>query len=93
MPVRQERTKNKLNCTCRHHPLLAMWGLDTDGRPYVHVKVFKGGRLYAEVFSKHTLQITCRDCFRKLNIIIRQGRAELTRLQESEIIAADVREN
>lgn len=93
MPIPQERTKNKLNCTCRHKPLLAMWGKDTDGKPYVHVKVFKGGRLYAEVFSKHTIQITCRDCFRKLNIIIRPDRAELTRLQESEIIAPDTREN
>ena len=54
-----------------------MWGLDYDNRPYVNIRVFKGGRLYAEVFSRHTIQITCRDCYRRHNIIIRDQTANL----------------
>lgn len=62
---RREGTKNELRCFCRGTPLLAMYGLDPDGQLYVHVKIYKQGRVYGETY--HTggvVKIRCRNCLR-----------------------------
>ena len=87
--MKKPRTKYELRCVCRYHPLLGMWGMDTDGKPYVHIRVFKGGRLYTEVFTKHTIEITCRDCFRVQKIIIRSNDALLDKQAKPRTIVAD----
>lgn len=65
------RTKHEFHCDCTHKPLLAMYGLESNNRPYVHVRVYKGNRLYAEIYTNHTVVLTCRDCFRRHRIIMR----------------------
>lgn len=57
---------------CRHQPLLAVAGRDGSGRPYIHVKSWKGGRLYTEiVITEGTAHLHCRDCYRWTNVRIR----------------------
>ena len=43
-------TVEQMRCICRHKPLLAVCGNDDDG-VFIHVKVYKQSRLYAELFS------------------------------------------
>ena len=59
----------QMRCICRHKPLLAVCGSDDDG-VFIHVKVYKQNRLYAELFSRHPITIRCRDCMRFWNIAI-----------------------
>lgn len=54
----------QLRCVCSAHPLLATYGLDEKGKLYVHVKVFKQRRLYAEVISYGDVKLHCRECYR-----------------------------
>lgn len=45
--------------------MLAMFGLSQDGRPYVHVRVFKQHRVYADMLVRQgELELICRECFR-----------------------------
>ena len=74
-----KRTKHELRCICTHEPLLAVYGLDEHGELYIHVKIYKGGRLYAElVITEGKVQIHCRDCARwhKITILV-SGQARL----------------
>ena len=58
-------TSHQLRCFCRMKPLLALYGKDSAGKLYVHVKVYKSKRLYAEmVVQEGKVQIRCRECFR-----------------------------
>ncbi|ANA87246.1 hypothetical protein PBI_KAMPE_12 [Gordonia phage Kampe] len=44
---------------------MGYYGLDTNNKPYVHVKVYKGERVYGEWFMQDgTVHMRCRDCFR-----------------------------
>jgi hypothetical protein len=55
----------ELRCFCHRHPLLAVAGRDDNGEGYVHVKTWKGGRLYAEVIlTAGTAMVRCRECYR-----------------------------
>lgn len=57
--------KGEIRCFCSRSPLLGMWGVDGHGLPYVHVKVFKQKRLYAEMlFTQGIVRLRCRECFR-----------------------------
>ena len=64
-----------VRCTCATHPLLAKCGRDeTTGEPWVHVKVWKGKRLYSEmVVTSGVVQIRCRECLRWYRIKIVRG--------------------
>lgn len=67
------RTEGDLRCICRHEPLLGRYGLDSKGHLYVHVKVFKGGRIFGEMyFTEGTVRIRCRECKRWFTVKIRQ---------------------
>lgn len=64
-----------LRClVCSKHPLLAKYGRDRFGALYVHVKVFKQGRIYGEIILQGggTARIRCRDCTRWYTVNIRQ---------------------
>lgn len=65
----------EIHCYCRHRPLLGIYGIDQEGHLYVHVKVYKGGKIYAEVITKGdgaTSQIRCRECERWFSVVIHE---------------------
>lgn len=75
------RTSHDLRCTCYHEPLLALYGVDQRGQPYLHVKAWKGGRLITEViFTGGVARILCRECLRWYRIVFRSSGAELHRV-------------
>lgn len=42
-----------------------MYGVDVHGELYVHVKIYKQGKVYGEVYcTGGTVLIRCRNCFR-----------------------------
>jgi len=64
----------EVRCHCRLRPLLAKCGLDDDGEPFVHVKVWKGKRLYTEVLATGgDVKIRCRECLRWQTIRVVRG--------------------
>lgn len=68
------RTKHDLRCICSRRPLLAYFGRDESGNPYLHQKVYKQRRLYSEsIFTGGTASIKCRECFRWTNIRLTVG--------------------
>jgi len=71
--LRRDRTRNELRCFCGRRPLLATYGLDTDGRLYVHVRIFKQQRIYGEVVvTEGTVRLHCRECLRWHKVVIKQ---------------------
>lgn len=60
------RTRHKLHCaSCTRKPLLAYYGLDDRGELYVHMKVFKQGRIFGEVVHRGgVVSLRCRECRR-----------------------------
>lgn len=74
------RTKHRLNCFCSRRPLLAMYGVDERSRPYVHVKVYKQQRIFAEFIAwGGEVAVACRECLRWHKIVFKMqgGKAEL----------------
>lgn len=55
---------NELRCMCSRRPLLATYGIDKDGRLFVHVKVYKQSRLFGEVVAYGDVKLRCRECLR-----------------------------
>jgi hypothetical protein len=54
-----------MRCFCAGEPLLAVCGVDRAGEPWVHVKVWKGQRLYSEIMvSSGVVKLRCRKCLR-----------------------------
>lgn len=74
-----------VRCFCVDHPLLAMCGRDeASGEPWVHVKTWKRGRLYAEVVATAgDVKIRCRDCLRWHTVRIVRGAPALLPLMQS----------
>lgn len=53
--------------------MLAMYGIDSENRLYIHIRVYKQRRTYADiVFNSGTVSIMCRECLRWHNILIRE---------------------
>lgn len=71
--------QGEMRCFCSRHPLLAKYGRDAKGELFLHVRVFKQTRLYAEVVigANAQVQITCRECLRKHRVKIIQGLPQL----------------
>lgn len=62
---RRERTKHELRCFCRGNPMLAVYGIDEAGELYVHIKIYKQGKVYGEAYyTGGRVMIRCRNCFR-----------------------------
>lgn len=81
--------KGEIRCFCSRSPLLAVFGVGRGGSPFIHIKVWKQNRLYAElVFSgKHAeASIKCRDCYRWYTIFITDSNiAKVKEVSESEV--------
>lgn len=61
-----------LNCFCHRKPLLAKYGVDSDGKLYVHIRVYKQNRIFSEsIMRGGEIEIKCRECFRwhKIRIV------------------------
>lgn len=71
------KTEHQLRCTCHRQPMLGIYGTN-NGKPYIHVKVYKARRVYAEVIvTEGTALLFCRDCCRWNRITIRDQRPAL----------------
>jgi hypothetical protein len=77
--AKSRATKNELRCFCRHQPLLATYGVDEKSELYIHIKIFKQGRIFGEVLiTRGVVKLKCRECLRWHTVVIRQpNRAEL----------------
>jgi hypothetical protein len=74
-------SEHDLRCFCGRSPLLAIYGVDEDGNLFVHVRVYKGKRLYHEsVLYGGIVKLRCRECYRWHRVLIRPRtqKAELT---------------
>lgn len=70
------RKRNEIRCICARTPLLATYGTYKDGKPYIHIKVYKQRRIYGEVFisADAEVKIRCRECFRLQRVRIVSNR-------------------
>lgn len=77
--MRRQRSKHDLRCFCSREPLLAVYGLDEDGKLYIHIRIWKQKRLYGEIVATGgTVRLRCRECLRWNTVVIRQpGVADL----------------
>jgi hypothetical protein len=68
----------ELRCCCSRRPLLGVGGRDANGKPYLHVKIFKQHRVYGEIIADSgTVRVRCRECLRWHRITIRVERLEM----------------
>lgn len=68
----------EIRCYCSRKPLLGLYGVDEQGHLYVHVKVYKAGRIFGEVITSGdgaTAKIRCRECERWFSIVIHETKA------------------
>lgn len=64
-----------LKCFCSVQPILAVYGMDRDGQPFVHLKIWKQRRVFGEaVFKGGIVKLFCRECTRWHVITIRPNR-------------------
>lgn len=71
--------RNEIRCFCTRKPLLAVYGRDESGELFIHVKVYKQSRIYAELFisADAMVKLRCRECLRLHSIKIVQGKPVL----------------
>lgn len=64
----------EIRCFCRHHPLLAVCGTDSQTRqPFVHIRVVKNKEVHCDaVVTSGAVRLFCRDCARWTTITIRE---------------------
>jgi hypothetical protein len=76
--------KKQLKCFCARKPMLAMYGVDAQGKLFIHVKVWKQNRIYGEILiTEGTVKLRCRECLRWHTVKIRQpGTAVLQETDE-----------
>lgn len=62
-----------------------MYGVDEDGELFIHVKVYKQARIYAEVFvsANAKVKIKCRECLRFHTVKIVSGHPQLKEIEDS----------
>lgn len=85
----RKATSNELRCFCSRSPLLATFGLDTQGKLYVHVKIYKQRRVYGEVLvTEGRVQLHCRECLRWHTVILRGNMAALREEQSAPAVVA-----
>lgn len=77
--------RSEIRCICTRKPLLAMYGVDRYGEIYIHLKVYKQSRIYAEMFvsADAVVKIRCRECLRLHSIKIVSGRPLLKEEREA----------
>lgn len=68
------RTKHELRCICSRRPLLAFYGQDERGEPYLHQKTYRQGRTQSELLlTGGAASIRCRECYRWTKIRLTVG--------------------
>lgn len=77
----------EVRCFCNKKPLLAVCGRDAKtGEPFVHIKTWKGNRLYVEaIVTSGIVRLRCRECYRwhTVNIVRNDIRVQEEKLPES----------
>ena len=77
-----------MNCFCNRKPLLAKYGIDSKGRLFIHIKVFKQDKLYGEqIIRGGEVEIRCRECHRWHKITIRESGPTLSVISDPEELA------
>lgn len=68
-----EKVEHNLHCElCTFRPLLATYGIDSSGKLYVHIKVYKGHRIFGNIFATGDVKLQCRDCLRWHSVKVTQ---------------------
>lgn len=81
-------TENELRCACKLRPLLAKYGRDANGDLFVHVKIFKAGRIFGEmIFTHGIVRLRCRECHHWHRVLINQSKVTLDREDLPEAIS------
>lgn len=61
----------EIRCHCSRRPMLARAGRDANGALFVHMKVFKQGRIFGEMVTmRGPVWLRCRECLRWTRIVI-----------------------
>jgi len=77
------RREHELRCFCSRCPLLATYGIDSRGKLFIHVKIWKQRRIFGElVIEGGIVKIRCRDCLRWHVVRIHQDQAILQETHE-----------
>jgi hypothetical protein len=77
------RREKELRCFCSRTPLLATYGIDSRGKLFVHVKIWKQKRIFGElVVEGGVVRLRCRDCLRWHVVRIYQNQAVLAETDE-----------
>lgn len=72
MTLKREQTRNDLRCFCERRPLLATYGIDTEGKIYIHIRIWKQQRIFGEILiTGGVVKIHCRECKRWHTVTIR----------------------
>lgn len=71
--------EHELRCEqCSRRPLLATYGVDEKGHPYVRVKIWRQNRIFGHtVVEGGVVRLQCRECMRWCRVIIRGRKATL----------------
>lgn len=84
--MRRQPSKQQLRCFCSRKPLLAIWGNDEDGKPYIHVRIYKQGRIFGDVvFTGGEVRICCRECVRWHRIVFVAGQDSKAQLEQTSV--------
>jgi hypothetical protein len=62
-----KKTTHDLRCFCRRRPLLALYGVDRNGKLYIEVKVYKQREVYGHIITTlrdGEIKLFCRECHR-----------------------------
>jgi len=77
------RREHELRCFCSREPLLATYGIDSKGKLFVHVKIWKARRIFGElVIEGGIVKIRCRDCLRWHTVNVLGTKATLQETHE-----------
>lgn len=78
-----KRREKELRCFCGRTPLLATYGIDSKGKLFVHVKIWKARRIFGEIVVEGgVVRLRCRDCLRWHVVRIYQDQAILQETQD-----------
>jgi hypothetical protein len=84
--VRRQPSKQQLRCFCSRKPLLAIWGNDENGRPYIHVRIYKQGRIFGDVVAHGgEVKICCRECVRWHRIVFVGEQSNKAKLEQTAV--------
>ena len=77
------RREKELRCFCARDPLLATYGVDSRGKVFVHVKIWKARRIFGELIIEGcVVKIRCRECLRMHTINVVGTKASLQETHE-----------